>query len=77
MNRLFGDARYVSCFVEDVEQGFGGYELTRHRAGKQESVARIVFWDAVGQFLVQTFDELPLEVLEELIQEARTNIRTR
>jgi len=77
MNRQFSNARYVSSVVEDVAEGFGGFELTRHRAGKEECVAKIIYWDAMGRFFVQTFDELPLEVLEELIQEARTSIRTR
>jgi hypothetical protein len=38
--------------------------------------ARIVFWDAVGQFALEvTVGELPLVVIEELIREAKATIR--
>lgn len=77
MNRLFDTARYISSFVEDAEKGFGGYELMRQMDGKEERVADIIYWDAIGHFFVRTFDELPLAILEELIQEAKTNIKTR
>lgn len=74
MDRTHGDAHYRSSFVEDQEKGFGGYELVRVRDGKEDRVATILFWDAAGQFYVETFGDVPLAVLEALIGEARSGI---
>lgn len=41
-------------------------------------VARVVFWDACGQFYVETFQtDVPLDIFEEVIAEAKTAIRMR
>jgi hypothetical protein len=40
-------------------------------------VAKIIYWDADGQFAVETMGELPLVVLEELITETRLMVRMR
>jgi hypothetical protein len=34
----------------------------------------ITYWDALGQFVLQTFDEVPLEIVEALIAEAKTTV---
>jgi hypothetical protein len=40
-------------------------------------VARILFWDASGQFCFETFDtDLPLEIVEQIIAEAKATIKT-
>ena len=74
MNLIHGDEHYTSSFVEDRASGFGGYELLRIQNGKQDRVATVIFWDAMGQFFVETFGDVPLKVLEALINEARSNI---
>ncbi len=72
MNRDYGDSRYASVPVEDRRQGMAGLELYRTRGGCRDRVARILFWDASGQFSVETFNfEIPLDVLEELIAEVK------
>jgi hypothetical protein len=60
----------------DNKQGFAGLELLRTCRGKRDCIARIVFWDASGQFSVETFQtDVPLEIIEELIAEAKASIR--
>ena len=40
--------------------------------------ARVVYWDAVGQYFVEVFvDEVPAPVMEDLIQTARQKIKVR
>ncbi len=78
LDRDYGDAHYSSLFVEDRKQGMAGQELDRARHGKKERVAWILFWDASGQFSVETFNcEVPLDIMEELIGEARRTIKTK
>lgn len=77
MKRIFGDAQYTSYFVEDLKQGFAGYELLRSRGGKEEHVATVLFWDAMGHFFVETFGDVPVVVLEELIAEARSGVNVK
>ena len=76
MNREFGDGFYTSVFVQDLQQGFSGLELRRHRKGTDECIAKVIFWDACGQFFVEmSGTEVPLEILEELIAEAKKTIK--
>ncbi len=77
MNREYSDARYASNKVEDRTEGFVGFELARVRCGNRSCLARILFWDASGQFSVETLGtDVPLVVLEELIAEAKAFIKT-
>jgi hypothetical protein len=77
MNREFRDGFYTTTFVEDREDGYAGLELQRLRRGSKECIAKIIFWDACGQFSVETFGaEIPLEILEEFIVETRKTIKT-
>jgi len=44
---------------------------------KDDCVARIIFWDACGQFVLETFGaEIPLGIVEEFIAEAKAKIKT-
>ena len=77
MDRQYGDARFKSCMVEDRAEGYVGYDLMCIRHGKDSCVARILFWDASGQFSVETLgSDVPLGILEELISEAKASIKT-
>jgi len=78
MNREYGDARYTTSAVRDRKEGYAGLEL--HRTSKRDTkrVARVVFWDASGQFFFETFDaDIPLDIAEELIAEAKKTIKVR
>ncbi len=78
MDRQYGGYRYTSHFVEDTTDGYGGYELIKIGFGEKVPIARVIFWDAIGQFCVETLGgDLPVVILEELIDEAKSNIKTR
>jgi hypothetical protein len=73
MKITHGPTEYESSRVEDCEEGYVGMELFRLRGEHRSLVASVLFWDATGQFAVRmTEEELPLVVLEELIQEAKS-----
>ncbi|REJ85834.1 MAG: hypothetical protein DWQ34_28320 [Planctomycetota bacterium] len=76
MERQFGDVYFETSYFEDQNEGCAGVRLHRTRAGAQPIVAaEVVFWDASGQFFVETFNtDVPLEILERLIAEARERI---
>jgi len=77
MNRRHDGAVYTSTLVHDTSEGFAALELTRTTAGKEVLVARLVFWDAMGQFFLETVGtDVPLNVVEELIAEAKATIVT-
>ena len=44
--------------------------------GEQKHVPSVTFWDACGQFYFETFQgDVPLEIVEDLISEAKKQIR--
>lgn len=60
----------------DNAKGWIAVELHRTADAKSTVVARVVFWDAEGQYSLETIgDELPLVIVEELIAEARQTIK--
>ena len=76
MKKTWNGAEYLTQLVSDNDEGWIALEL--HRTEKWRSVlaARVVFWDAVGQFSLEVLvDELPLNIVEELIAEAKERIR--
>ena len=76
MNRNYGNAYYTTQPVDDKLDGYSGLELYRSRKERKDRVARVVFWDASGQFAFETFGtELPLEIVEELIAEVRAKVK--
>jgi len=78
MDRQFADARYWTEYVADNTDGFAGLRLHRERRGKTNIAAEVIFWDAVGQYFVQTFDgEVPVEILEAVIAETKERVGVR
>ena len=72
MDNLFPNTSYFARLVEDMKGGMIGYELYRHEDGKELLNAQVFFWDASGQFFVETFNgDVPLVLLEKLIFEAK------
>lgn len=58
--------------MQDNADGYVGLRLHEDAKGAEVAVAEIVFWDASGQFYVKTLNhEVPLEVFESLIAEAK------
>lgn len=72
MDVSFPNTPYVYRLIEDIEGGMIGYELYRLEDGKEILNAQVFYWDASGQFFVETFNEdVPLVILEKLICEAK------
>lgn len=77
MERQHGRAKYASATLGSVENGCAGQELWKECDGTKRVVAKLVFWDAEGQFVLETMGEVPLTIIEELIAETRQVIRVR
>lgn len=78
METQFGHERFWTTLVEDRKDGFAGLRLHRERFGKTVVAAEVLFWDASGGFTAQTFDgDVPVEIVEALIAEAKQQIRGR
>jgi hypothetical protein len=76
MDRQFLDRRYSTRLTFDNEEGWAAVELHVADTHGGARVARVVYWDAIGQHVLEaTGDELPLEIVEELFREARDRIR--
>lgn len=77
MNKQHARDHFATRLTHDNEAGCAALELHKTTDGKSDMVARVVFWDASGQFYLEaTTDELPLVIVEELIAEAKDQIRT-
>jgi hypothetical protein len=85
MRMLYSSDEYDTEFFQDLVDGFGAFNLFRLRQKKYQVggekrvlVGRITYWDAMGDFCVETFStDVPLVVFEKLIAEAREVIKTR
>lgn len=76
MKRTWQRAEYSTTFVTDDDEGWIALELHRRTDDTSELAARIVYWDAEGQFfLTMSVNELPLVIIEDLIAEARSTIK--
>ena len=77
MNRDYSNAHYSTLSVNDRKEGYAALELHRTIKGETKRIARVVFWDASGQFFFETFNvDIPLEIAEGLILEAKETIKT-
>ena len=77
VKRIHGRFEFESAYVEDRRDGWGGFDLYRLENDQKQRVARIVFWDAAGEFVLETFGgDVPLTIMEELIAEAKRTIKT-
>jgi hypothetical protein len=74
MDRQHIRARYTTRFVDDTKAGSAGVELFREENGEPECVARVLYWDSTGQFAFEAFKEIPLDIVEELIAEAKRSV---
>jgi len=79
MDRQHGIFRYTTRLVHDNQQGNAAVELHRTPMdGNTILVARVVFWDAYGDFFFETFGaQIPVEVANQLIAEAKSSIKIR
>lgn len=76
MKRIHGIHSFESKFVADKQEGWVGFDLFCSGSDKSRCVARLIYWEANGEFLLETFDtDVPLVVIEELIAEAKSEIK--
>jgi hypothetical protein len=76
MNKTWANVHYVTNIVRDDEEGWIALELARQAEPTTEPAARIVFWDAEGQFAFEMCaKEIPLSIVEEFIAEAKHTIK--
>lgn len=76
MKKAWKGVEYSTKQVSDDLAGWTAIELHGTEPhGSSKLLARVVFWDAEGQFSFEMFrEELPLIIVESLIQEARSAI---
>jgi hypothetical protein len=74
-----GHMRFWTTYVESREDGYVGFQLHRDSFGKTAVVGQTTYWDATGGFVFATFDgqDVPVEVIEAAVSEARLQIRTK
>lgn len=79
MNIQLGHSRYWTTFVADNKDGFAGFRLHRESFGRIVEVGQTTYWDAPGTFVFGTFDgeDVPVEIVEAAIAEAREKIKTK
>lgn len=75
MDTQLADARYWTVYIADNTDGFAGMRLHRERRGKTEVAAEVIFWDAAGQYFIQTFNgDVPVTILEAVIAETKKRV---
>ena len=77
MDRTHRRAQFTSVKIECKEDGYVGQELRCNISGSSDVVAKLIFWDADGQYSVETIGEVPLTILEELIAETKRLVLVR
>jgi hypothetical protein len=79
MDLRYADAHYTTLLVHDNKQGYSALELYRSRKSEESSrVAWVVFWDACGEFFLETFNvDIPVPVADTLVAEAKATIKIR
>ncbi len=76
MERQFGHTRYWTIFMEDRKAGNAGFRLHGESFGKTYVAAEVIYWDACGQFYVETIEkDVPVEIIEMVIAEAKQQIK--
>lgn len=76
MDRFWADCRYTTEFFEDMKDGCAGLKLHRSKEGVIEHVATVTYWDAAGQFFIETHrTDIPVEIANEMIAETTETVR--
>jgi len=78
VKRTYGDSTFETVETSDNVKGCSGLDLYRTRGGKKDRVASVLFWDACGQFYLETINsDVPVDVMEEVIAETKRAIKVR
>lgn len=77
MEREYEGVRYTTLAASDVQRDGIGLELHWHWQNQDSVVAEVFFADEVGSWTLNTFNcDVPLELIEELIAEAKTRLQS-
>jgi hypothetical protein len=57
----------------DCQMGSSSTELRREKHGQWQVVAKITYWDAMGQYILDFSEQVPVDVMQLLIQKAKEN----
>lgn len=72
----FQGKRYTTVVASDLRRDGMGLELHCNCDGTDSVVAEVFFSDKDGSFTLTTFDcDVPLELVEELIEEAKARLK--
>ena len=75
MDRRYANHRYrTTPPVSDRKAGCTTLHLHCETDGQTIVVAEVVYWDAAPGYFLKTFDEILVEIVEELIAEAKEAI---
>ena len=74
MERMYCGRVYSSQRFDDTLAGCAGLDLAIIVGQERKGAARVTYWDATGQYVVETFREVPLQILEELIAETKQSV---
>ena len=67
---------YSTELVQDNKAGSTTLNLSCEHAGQTSLVARVVYWDAMGHFFLETLGrDVPVTIVEKLIAEAHQRIK--
>ena len=76
MKRHHAGSLYETEYTSDDKDGFAGLVLFCTNQNGRERVASVIYWDADGQYAVETFGtDVPLKVIEEIIAEAKAIVK--
>lgn len=71
-------ARYTTLMASDLQRDGMALELHRAVRGQDSTVAEIFYSDADHSWMLNTFDcDVPLELIEELIAQAKRRLAPR
>lgn len=75
MDRQYAEYRYSTEYVFDNQAGYAGLELLRTGRGETRRVAKVIYWDACGQYCFETLGaDVPVEIVEQLIAETKAKV---
>ncbi len=78
MKKTWAGIEYTTEVESDNAGGSIALRLHRSARGSVVTAARVVYWDAAGQFFLEmSVDELPVDIVEELIAEAKRTIQVK
>ena len=71
MKRSHGSRTFTSQLIRNDVEGFIGLELHVEKEGVSRTAAKVIYWDAEGQYSVETMGEVPATILQDLITETK------